>query len=253
MSDRFDDNSYLTAYDHYYRAAYAEGVAYLDEGASPKRELKRLASLLERTSLLAPGTRLLDLGCGDGTKGIFLAGLGCRYLGVDLSEAAVKRARERAGQAGVVAEFRVGNVLDLSEFGRGEFPLVLDAYCFHMLVLDAHRRRYFEQVRRVLADDGCLVLLGHRDEAADEGPINSFGEFLERLGVGPSWDGAPLPKCVDGEWVEVPGKRIYLMARAQSLKGYRREFSAAGLRVEHQRVFGRDRDKAAFVLRKEVG
>ena len=110
-----------------------------------------------------------------------------------------------------------------------------------------------EEVRRVLADDGCLVLLAQRDEGADEGPVNSFGEFLERLGVGPSWDGVPLPKCVDGEWVEVPDKRIYLMARARSLRGYRREFSAAGLRVEHQRVFGRDRDRAAFVLRKEVG
>ncbi len=91
MSDRFDDNSYLTAYDHNYRAAYAEGVAYLDEGASPKRELKRLASLLERTSLLAPGTRLLDLGCGDGTKGIFLAGLRVvhqRVFGRDRDKAA---------------------------------------------------------------------------------------------------------------------------------------------------------------------
>ena len=253
MSDRFDDDSYLTAYDHNYRAAYAEGMASIDEGASPKRELKRLASLLERTGLSAPGTRLLDLGCGDGTKSVFLAGLGYGYLGIDLSEAAVEKARGRARQAGVDGEFRVGNVLDLSEFGTGQFRLVLDAYCFHMLVLDAHRRRYFEQVRRVLADDGSLVLLAQRDEGADEGPVNSFSEFLERLGVGPPWDGVPLQKCVDGGWVEVPDKRIYLMARAQSLKGYRREFAAAGLRVEHQRVFGRGRDKAAFVLRKEVG
>lgn len=45
---------------------------------------------------LAPSQKLLDLGCGSGTSAIAIAErLGVRVTGVDLSEANVKRARER--------------------------------------------------------------------------------------------------------------------------------------------------------------
>lgn len=53
-----------------------------------------LAAIFERT--IRPGWRCLDVGCGDGgTSGVWLRAHGCDYVGVDISENAVRDARAR--------------------------------------------------------------------------------------------------------------------------------------------------------------
>ncbi|NLX12721.1 MAG: methyltransferase domain-containing protein [Phycisphaerales bacterium] len=49
--------------------------------------------------------RILDIGCGTGRHAIELARRGYRVTGFDLSEAQLRRAREKAAEAGVVVEF----------------------------------------------------------------------------------------------------------------------------------------------------
>ena len=67
-------------------------------------------------------TGILDLGCGDGTTGYFSGtGLGYRYLGIDVSEAAIERAKRRCAEAGTGARFVVGNALDPEAFPAGGF------------------------------------------------------------------------------------------------------------------------------------
>ena len=163
---KFDSHSYFKAFDHNYRVAYEEGCTYLGEGTSQEKAFQRLRKLLQKTVLSPQGTKLLDLGCGDGTNGLFLTGLGYHYIGVDIPETAIERARQRAAAAGLEIEFCVGNILDLKEFQTGEFPIVLDSYCFHLLVLDTHRATYFHNVKRIVQEDGCLILLAQRDETA---------------------------------------------------------------------------------------
>ena len=245
---KFDDRSYLKAYDHNYRVAYEEGLTYLGEGASQKKDLQRVKGLLQRIPYSPRKTKLLDLGCGDGTIGLFLAGLGYQYLGIDISEAAIERSRQRAAQIGVGARFEAKNVLDLRTFQTNEFPIVLDCYCFHMLVLDAHRAVYFENVRRVLQGEGYFILFGHRDEAAYEGPVSSFDEFCRVTGT--STSGIPFQKCQDGEWRDVKGRKIFLIGRAQSLKGYKEELTKAGFKIEYRATYGQNRRNAGFILKK---
>lgn len=244
---RWNDDTYLRAYDHNYRVAYEEGLAHLSQGASQEKAFKRLRYLLHRTGMPAAGTRVLDLGCGDGTNGIFVSSLGYDYTGIDISEAAVERARLRAAQDSVEAAFQVGDVLDLDSGKGAPFPIILDAYCFHMLVLDAQRSQYFRGVMNVLQDDGYLVLIAQRDEKAYEGHIESFEAFCRLTDADPS--GVPFQKCVDGRWSEVSGKRNFLMGRPRSISGYRGEFTRAGFRIEYQ-VTWDGKKKAAFLLRK---
>jgi ubiquinone/menaquinone biosynthesis C-methylase UbiE len=72
-------------------------------------------------------TYVLDVGCGAGVTPCFLARkVGCRVVGVDISERMIERSRERAKKEGVAdrAEFRVADAQDLP-FEDGLFHAVI--------------------------------------------------------------------------------------------------------------------------------
>lgn len=245
---KFDDGSYYRAYDHNYRVAYEEGLTYLGEGGSQKAALERLEGMVRRIPHSPTETEILDLGCGDGTVGIFLAGLGYRYLGIDISEAAIERASQRSAEAGADAGFRVANVLDTDTLPADGFDIILDFYCFHMLVVDAHRKNYLRNVRRAMRDGGYFILFGSHDPEAYEGPVDSFAEFCKQTGANTS--GVPLQKRRGNRWQDVKGRSVFLMGRSRSLKGYREELTAAGFRILYHTTY-RYPPAAGFLLQRE--
>jgi SAM-dependent methyltransferase len=113
---------------------------------------------------LAPG-RALDLACGEGRHAIVLARLGWTVTGVDFSEVAIARARERAAAEGVEVDFRCEDVLDF-EPDHEAFDLVL------LLFLQLPRDELHHVLRRsvqALAPGGTLFLVGHDLLNATEG------------------------------------------------------------------------------------
>lgn len=72
--------------------------------------------LVAEVAGLAPG-RVLDVGCGEGGDAIWLARHGWTVTAVDVSEVALRRAREAAGRAGVTIDWVCGDALSTS------FPL----------------------------------------------------------------------------------------------------------------------------------
>jgi SAM-dependent methyltransferase len=76
---------------------------------------------LERTLEIHPGSRLLDVPCGNGRHAIELANLGCQVTGVDASEEYIAEARAVPS----TAKFLVGDMCNLP------WSNVFDgAYCF---------------------------------------------------------------------------------------------------------------------------
>jgi SAM-dependent methyltransferase len=96
--------------------------------------------------------RVLDLGCGPGTLFEHLGEV-C-YVGIDLSEAYIHRARRTFANR---AEFRVGDATELDGDLRG-FDLVLAFGVLHHLD-DEAAGLLFEQARLALASGGRLVTL----------------------------------------------------------------------------------------------
>jgi SAM-dependent methyltransferase len=96
--------------------------------------------------------RVLDLGCGPGT---LLEHLGeVRYVGIDVSEAYIHRARRTFANR---AEFRVGDATELDGDLRG-FDLVLAFGVLHHLD-EVAAGLLFEQARLALASAGRLVTI----------------------------------------------------------------------------------------------
>jgi SAM-dependent methyltransferase len=71
--------------------------------------------------------RCIDLGCGTGANVVYLASLGFDSWGIDFSEVALKKARTRAGQAGVEATFVRGDLTaDAIDGVEGDFDFIID-------------------------------------------------------------------------------------------------------------------------------
>lgn len=82
------------------------------------REMRR-RTLEAVTSRLAPGARLLDLGCGPGPDAEHLGRLGYEVLAVDWSEEMVEEASRRTRAAGLAGRVEVRH-LGIHELGRLE-------------------------------------------------------------------------------------------------------------------------------------
>ena len=106
-----------------------------------------------------PPGRALDLGCGSGTSCIALASAGWIVTGVDFIPSAIQSARRKAAEAGVCADFRLGDVTHLENID-GPFDLVLDIGCFHNLTRK-QKCSYLDQVNDLLSPDAHWMKYAH--------------------------------------------------------------------------------------------
>lgn len=133
--------------------AYRGGRAPWDIGR-PQPAIVRVADAGELSG------RVLDVGCGSGEHALLAATSGLQVTGVDVSQVAIELARAKARQRGLLAEFLVGDVLDLSGVDRLDppFDTVLDVGCFHTFA-NADRPLYARSLASVVAPGGLLHLL----------------------------------------------------------------------------------------------
>ncbi|HWX87480.1 MAG TPA: glycosyltransferase, partial [Solirubrobacteraceae bacterium] len=99
------------------------------------------------------GRKVLDLGSGEGFGAAILAESATHVFGVDLDERTVEHSRLNYAAANL--EFQVGTALDLSAFESGSFGAVV---AFEIIEHVSDQERVLEEVQRVLADDGVLVI-----------------------------------------------------------------------------------------------
>ena len=134
-------------------AAYRENNVPWDIGR-PQPAILRVA---EWGGLVEP---VLDSGCGSGEHALLAASMGLQVKGVDVSQEAIERARAKARQRGLSAEFIVGDVLALDRIERLEPPFrtVIDTGCFHTFA-NADRPLYASSLAAVTEPGAVLHLL----------------------------------------------------------------------------------------------
>lgn len=99
----------------------------------------------------------LDVGCGTARNAAFLAGRGIGVLAFDSSPAAIATASSRL-PADLDVDLRVHDLRTGLPAADGEVDLVLDVFVYKHVVDPRARRRYREELRRVLSDEGRVLI-----------------------------------------------------------------------------------------------
>jgi ubiquinone/menaquinone biosynthesis C-methylase UbiE len=131
---------------------------------------------------VGPGSSVLDVGCGPGDVVIGFAratGPGARAVGIDASTVMVDEARRRAADAGVTAEFSVGDAMAL-DFPDGTFDACRSERTFQWLADPALALGEMIRVTRpggavaVIDSDWATFSFEHPDSAASRKIVEFF-------------------------------------------------------------------------------
>jgi SAM-dependent methyltransferase len=137
---------------------------------------------------------VLDAGCGSGENALHLAALGLPVLGIDVAETALARARQKAHERGIAAEFVAADAFRLERLER-MFDTVLDCGLFHTCDAD-ERARYVASLAAVTRRGGTLYVLCFSDEGAARGPHPvSADELSAAFGRETGWQIAEIERA----------------------------------------------------------
>ena len=142
-------------------ASYADGPAPWDIEA-PQPAVQRLAAAGAFTG------EVLDAGCGTGDNTLLIASLGLPVLGFDVAVTALARARQKAAERGLDADFVEADALRLEELGRS-FDTVLDSGLLHTFD-GSERQAYVASLASVTDPGATLYVLCFSSEGAGAGP-----------------------------------------------------------------------------------
>lgn len=216
---------YYYAYENRYQKVFAAGGDRW--GHSPEDDV--LADTLARwvTENGLRGLRVLEFACGEGAGGVLLSRMGCVYHGVDIAPSAVEKttAALRAYPNASVERLDMVN-----QPVAGVFDAALDVMGFHMLVLDADRRRYLKNAFNSLKPGSPMLFFreSYRPDAPED-LVETFGQWLALTGDDYV---TPLERSVRSGDHEVLIHVPLVPGRGRSRAGYACEMREAGFIVD---------------------
>ena len=155
-------------------AYFHSGKESLDEAQVGKLDL------ICRKLRLAPGQRLLDVGCGWGGLVIHAARhFGVKAVGITLSDGQYQLARQRVIEAGLGDQVDI-RLQDYREVDDGPFDRISSVGMFEHVGLK-NLPAYFQTLNRLLASDGLLMNHGITSSDPDSRSVGlGIGEFIDR-------------------------------------------------------------------------
>ena len=101
--------------------------------------------------------RILDIGCGTGRHAIELTKRGYRVTGIDLSESQLKRAKEKAKEAGVTIDFQKHDARNLPFKGEFDAAIMLCEGGFSLMETDEMNFDILKNAAKALKDNGTFI------------------------------------------------------------------------------------------------
>ena len=101
--------------------------------------------------------KIIDVGCGTGRHSIELAKRGYNVTGVDLSENQIKRAREKAQEAGAAIDFQTQDARNLPFDGEFDLAIMLCEGGFSLMETDEMNFEILRNAAKALKSKGKFI------------------------------------------------------------------------------------------------
>ena len=217
--------------DRQYSCAYFETPDQSLDDAQLAKKRHLAAKLLMAQRKPRQDLRVLDIGCGWGGLGLYLAEVaGADVTGVTLSQEQHAIANERAAEKGLAerARFRIQDYRDI----KGPFDRIVSVGMFEHVGV-GHYETFFRKCADLLADDGVMVL---HSIGRSEGPNYTnpwIAKYIFPGGYIPSLSEV-LPR-IENAGLLVTDIEILRLHYAETLKAWRERFLAH--REEVERIY----------------
>lgn len=158
------------AYDEWYRSKATRFARPFYYHHQPQQERAFVRSLLAKYGV-RPGSRLIDLGCGNGFYADAFASLGMRVTAVDLSDAVIEYARNTRTEP---VEWIAGDAFSLPLAGQFDYAFCHFFTFFNAADRPAELADHGRAMMRYLNPGGTLWFVWHSDLTATRLPPERF-------------------------------------------------------------------------------
>lgn len=145
-ADRADPARQPGLYRDWFRGT--RGRKYVEYYRRPKEVISHVG--------MAPGQRVLDLGCGWGYAAMLASSYGCESYGVDIDEATMEFGREVAAKNGFTVDLRYARSTALP-FEDAFFDRIISIETFEH-IFPAERQRSLDELKRCLKPGGRIAI-----------------------------------------------------------------------------------------------
>ncbi len=207
-----ENKEYYYAYDEHYKQVHSHNILWGDS-QFPNEIIEAMKALF-----IKEHDSILEIGCGEGMNALYLLKKGYHHLlGIDCSEEAIRTCKSLAKEK--ADHFRVVDVI--KEKLDEKFDFIYSIGVLHMLVLDEHRKAFYEFIREHLKYEGkAMIIIQGDGEKEYSSNIDQAFELTERTHI-PS------------------GTKLMLSStsyRAISFKQFNKELKENHLRVIEQKL-----------------
>jgi SAM-dependent methyltransferase len=131
---------------------------FVTKNDGPQADTLRFLKFLKKEEKFQIEDRyILDLGCGTGRNSNYLADLGNKVIGIEISKTALSLAGERARDLKLDVDYRQGDIGKEYEIKDNSIDLVLDVTSSNSLD-EKGREIYLKEVYRILKKDGYFFV-----------------------------------------------------------------------------------------------
>jgi len=189
---------------------------------------------IARKLCLAPGDRVLDIGCGWGGMALTLAREhGARVLGVTLSQEQHRMATDRVAKAGLADRIEI-RLQDYREV-TGPFDRIVSVGMFEH-VGAPHFREYFRKLRALLTEDGVALVHTIGTATAPRATSPWVRRYIFPGGYIPAM--SEVLRAIEKERVQVCDVEVLRIHYAMTLRAWCDRFEA---RIDEARALYDDR------------